>query len=136
MIGAVLPWKEPILRLQLQFFSPCYVGINYCNVTPSLYRILSFQKIICNNFVPIVFGISIRTERKQPKDKAIGQEIVLGHQGPTRRDIPDPGLGVSRAKTLGKVRFFSCFRHGMAGMSSDLGRDVPGQKNFMPESLG
>ena len=30
------------------------MGINYCNVTPFLYRILSFQKIICNNFVPNV----------------------------------------------------------------------------------
>ena len=28
------------------------MGINYCNVTPFLYRILSFQTIICNNFVP------------------------------------------------------------------------------------
>ena len=27
------------------------MGINYCNVTPFLYRILSFQNIICNNFV-------------------------------------------------------------------------------------
>ena len=26
----------------------------------------------------------------------------LGHQGPTRRDIPDPGPGMSRAKTLCK----------------------------------
>ena len=33
MTGAVLPWKERIFRLQLQFFSPCYVEINYCNVT-------------------------------------------------------------------------------------------------------
>ena len=24
--GAVLPWKERIFRLQLQLFSPCYVG--------------------------------------------------------------------------------------------------------------
>ena len=52
MIGAVLPWKELIFRLQLQFFSPCYVTINYRNVTPFLYRILSFQNIICNIFVP------------------------------------------------------------------------------------
>ena len=37
--------------LQLQFFSPCSVGIHCCNVSPFLYRILSFQNIICNNFV-------------------------------------------------------------------------------------
>ena len=28
------------------------MGINYCNVTPFLYRIVSFQNIICNIFVP------------------------------------------------------------------------------------
>ena len=49
VIGAVLPGKERIFRLQLQFFfSPCYVGVNNCNVTP----FLSFRTIICNNFVP------------------------------------------------------------------------------------
>ena len=52
MIGAVLPWKERIFRLQLQFFSLCHVASNCCNVTPFLYRILSFQNLICNNFVP------------------------------------------------------------------------------------
>ena len=52
MIAAVLAWQERVFRLQLQFFSPCYVGINYCNVTPFLYSMLSFQNIICNDFVP------------------------------------------------------------------------------------
>ena len=52
MSGAFLPSKERIFRLQLQFFSPCYMGINYCNATPFLYRILSFQYLICNKFVP------------------------------------------------------------------------------------
>ena len=56
MIGAVFPWTERIFRLQLQFFSPGYVGINYCNVTPFLYSILSFQKIKGNNFVPNCMG--------------------------------------------------------------------------------
>ena len=27
VVGVALPWKEPIFRLQLQFSSPCYVGI-------------------------------------------------------------------------------------------------------------
>ena len=49
---AVLSWKERIFWLQLQLFCPCYVEINCCNVTPFLYRILSFQNIICNTFVP------------------------------------------------------------------------------------
>ena len=62
VIGAVLPWKERRFRLQLQFFSLCYVGINYCNVTPFPYRILSSQNIIRNNFVPngIYTDISVR----------------------------------------------------------------------------
>ena len=37
MVGAVLPWKARIFRLQLQFFL-LYVRMNYCNVTPFLYR--------------------------------------------------------------------------------------------------
>ena len=41
----------------------------------------------------------------------------LGHKGPKRRDIPD--------KNFMQVAFFCCFRQGVAGMSRDLGRDVP-----------
>ena len=33
--------------LQLQFFSRCCVAIQYCNVTPFLYRILCFRNAIC-----------------------------------------------------------------------------------------
>ena len=55
-------------------------------------------------------------ERKSsPKTMFLGG-IFLGHQGPRRRDIPD--------KNLMQVAFFCCFRHGVAGMSRDLGRDV------------
>ena len=43
--------------------------------------------------------------------------IFLGHPGPRRRDIPD--------KNFMQVAFFCCFREGVAGMSRDLGRDVP-----------
>ena len=43
--------------------------------------------------------------------------IFLGHPGPRRRDIPD--------KNFMQVAFFCCFRQGVAGMSRDLGRDVP-----------
>ena len=52
MIGAALPWKARIFRLQLQFFSPCCVWelISCCNVT--LYA-------LGNNFVPN--GIDIIT---------------------------------------------------------------------------
>ena len=37
--------------------------------------------------------------KKALKRKSLGR-IFLGHQGPTRRDIPDPGPGMSWAKTL------------------------------------
>ena len=53
-IGAVFPWKVPMETtnpFQLQLFSLCYVGINFCNVTLFLYRMLPFQNIICSNFV-------------------------------------------------------------------------------------
>ena len=43
--------------------------------------------------------------------------IFLGHPGPKRWDIPD--------KNILQVAFFCCFRQGVAGMSRDLGRDVP-----------
>ena len=45
------------------------------------------------------------------------RRIFLRHQGPRRRDIPD--------KNFMQVAFFCCFRQGVAGMSRDLGRDVP-----------
>ena len=56
-IGAVLPWKPRIFRLQLQFFSLCCVGINYSIVMPFLYRILFFQNAICiaNPLAPYSF---------------------------------------------------------------------------------
>ena len=49
--------------------------------------------------------------------------IFLGHPGPRRRDIPD--------KNFRQVAFFCCFRQRVAGMSRDLGRDVPDLENFM-----
>ena len=57
--------------------------------------------------------------------------IFLGHPGPRRRDIPD--------KNFMQVAFFCCFRQGVAGMSRDLGRDVPGfwkKKTSCKKTLG
>ena len=92
VIGAVLLWKERIFRLQLQFKSLCYVRIKYCNATPFLYRILSFQNIICNDFVPngngflyTSFGIPgtcYRTEKAQiPKSAGESAGRVSGKGG-------------------------------------------------------
>ena len=44
--------------------------------------------------------------------------IVLGHQGPRRRDIPDHVPD----KNFAQGALLCCFRHGMAGTSRDLGR--------------
>ena len=53
---------------------------------------------------------------------------LLGGILPRRRDIPD--------KNFMQVAFFCCFRPGVAGMSRDLGRDVPDLENFMQENFG
>ena len=46
-------------------------------------------------------------------------------------DIRDPDAGISRTKPFLQVTFFCCFREGVAGMSRELGRDVPDmEKNF------
>ena len=50
--------------------------------------------------------------------------IFLAHQGPARRDIPDPGPAMSRTKTLCKAPFSVASAKGMAAMSRDLGRDA------------
>ena len=52
--------------------------------------------------------------------------IFLGHQG--------PDVGISRTKTLCKW-FFCCFRQGVAGMSRDLGRDVPDLEKLYARKL-
>ena len=54
--------------------------------------------------------------------------IFLGHPGPRRRVIPD--------KNLMQVAFVCCFRQGVAGMSRDLGRDVPDLENSMQKNCG
>ena len=46
----------------------------------------------------------VRTGKSSPKIKLLCR-IVLGHQGPRRRDIPDPGPGMSWTRTLCKAPF-------------------------------
>ena len=53
--------------------------------------------------------------------------IFLGHPAPRRRDIPD--------KNFMQVAFFCCFRQGVAGMSRDLGRDVPDLEKLYARKL-
>ena len=63
--------------------------------------------------------------KKQPEDKVFGQEIP-GRRGPSCWDIPDPGPGDVPNKSFLQGALFCCLRQGIAGMSHDLGRDVPG----------
>ena len=58
----------------------------------------------------------IQDVKKQPTEKVLGR-IFPGHQGPRCWDIPDKKLYASG--------LFLFFRHGVAAMSRDLGRDVP-----------
>ena len=58
--------------------------------------------------------------------KSLGR-IFLGHPEPRRRDIPD--------KNFMQVAFFCCFRQGVAGMSRDLGRDVPDLEKLYARKL-
>ena len=53
--------------------------------------------------------------------------IFLGNQGPRRRDILD--------KNIMQVAFSCCFRQGVAGMSRDLGRNVPDLEKFYAREL-
>ena len=66
-------------------------------------------------------------ERKSSLNIKFLGGIFLGHQGPGRRDIPD--------KNFMQVAFFCCFRQGLAGMSRDLGRDVPDLEKLYARKL-
>ena len=54
--------------------------------------------------------------------------IFLGHQGPRHRDIPD--------RNLMQVAFFCGFRHGVAGISRDLGWDVLDLEKLSARNIG
>ena len=60
------------------------------------------------------------------KISLIGNFEVLG-PSPRRRDIPD--------KNFMQLAFFCCFRQRMAGMSRDLGRDVPDLEKLYARKL-
>ena len=67
-----------------------------------------------------------QVRKNSPNIKFLGG-IFLGHPGPRRRDIPD--------KNFMQLAFFCCFRQGVAGMSRDLGRDVPGLEKLYARKL-
>ena len=88
-----------------------------------------FSELISQSF-PI--GVQAVNSKFQERKSSLNIEflggIFLGHQGPRRRrDILD--------KNFMQVAFFCCFRKGAAGMSRDLGRDVPDLETFYARKL-
>ena len=63
-------------------------------------------------------------KKKRQKKKFLGR-IFLGHQGPTRRGVPD--------KSFMQGAFSCCFAHGCPAIWVGTSRD---QKNFVQETLG
>ena len=51
----------------------------------------------------LAFFLFNRTEKKNNLKIKFSGRIFMGHQGPTRRDIPDPSPGTSQTKTLCKA---------------------------------
>ena len=76
-------------------------------------------------------GTSLRRGISGPKKNSLNIKflggIFLGHPGPRRRDIPD--------KNFMEVALSCCFRQGVAGMSRDLGRDVPDLEKLYARKL-
>ena len=69
----------------------------------------------------------LKSGRKNSLNIKFLGRIFLGHEGPRRRDILD--------KNFMQVAFSSCFRQGVAGMSRDLGRDVPDLEKLYARKL-
>ena len=88
---------------------------------PSLYGI----------FLGQIFGKYGRwgcQERKSSLNIKFSGGIFLGHQGPRRRDIPDKQLHASGLVSV-------VFRQGVAGISQDLGWDVPDLEKLYARKL-
>ena len=65
--------------------------------------------------------------KKQPKHKVFGRDIP-GTSGAQTSAYPGQ-------KLYAAVAFFCCFRQGVAGMSRDLGRDVPDLEKLYARKL-
>ena len=72
---------------------------------------------MCKEQVKPKNGLALSQVRKNSLNIEFWGALFVGHPGPRRRDIPD--------NNFMRVALFCCFRQGVAGMSRDLGRDVP-----------
>ena len=75
----------------------------------------------------LTFPRSLNQVRKNSLNIKFLGGIFLGHPWPRRRDVPD--------KNFMQVTFFCRFRQGVAGMSRDLGRDVPDLEKLYARKL-
>ena len=129
------------------FASPCFV---LCLLRVETEGLLDYQgragiiSFVRWNLRPVIFGVEGR-----PKEP-IRESCWAGYSW----DILGPAVGmICLTPVLGCLeqelyarRLLCCLRQGMAGMSRDLGRDVPGfglahlgsqsQKDFMQENFG
>ena len=121
--------------------SPCFV---LCLVGVETEGLLGYQGtagiifIVRWNLRPVIFGVDLcvcvcffsspyfKSEKNSLNIKFLGG-IFLGHPGPRRRDIPD--------QNFMQVAFTCCFRQGVAGVSRDLGRDIPDLEKLYARKL-
>ena len=80
-----------------------------------------------HNFETFFATSALEKERKSSLNIEFLGGMFLGHEGPRSRDIPD--------KNFMQVAFFCSFRQGLAGMSRDLGRDIPDLEKLYAREL-
>ena len=100
-----------------------------CYVSVLVFCVWNWMPLgLCKHRVDLtwIFGTGNQVRKNSLNIKFLGG-IFLGHPGPRRRDIPD--------KNFMQVAFFCCFRQGVAGMSRDLGRDVPDLEKLYARKL-
>ena len=127
-----VPRRTSLVPLAFPCFVLCLIGVEteglldyqgragdhfHCTVEPSPGHISASTNVLSE--VLAVF----RSKKNSLNIKLLGG-MFLGHPGSRRRDIPD--------KNFMQVAFFCCFRHGVAGISRDLGRDVPDLERLIP----
>ena len=99
-------------------FVPCDIYLDLCGFSV-------FHRV--EGAFRAAFGVPKNQVRKNSLNIKFLCGMFLGHLRPRRRDIPD--------KNFMQAAFFCCFRQGVAGMSRDLGRDVPDLEKLYARKL-
>ena len=84
----------------------------------------------CKKFMLMYLVLFLHSGRKQPREKAFGHDVrrrswthKSGYPCRWPWDVPDKSF-------MQGTSCFCCFREGMAGMSRNLGRDIPGSEKL------